>query len=479
MLPRVSLFEPELKRLNQWCQDHGAKQYAERQSSAQKRQEASAYLIEGLYQAWCCVYPHTALELPLHPSSYHSTRHGLINHLSHQFVILAITGLEALGWIRMKKGYRRSDGKDVLTKLLPAGGLLRRFEEVGLCWQELKPPKNGIVLRKNAKDKKVKINLPVPDTLAVRKMQSNLNKINRFLAQQAICLHLSNECMKSLGGPTSKIEFPVIFTHTALRRVFSKGSLEKGGRFYGGWWEGLPSEYRPYLTINGHATGEIDFSELHPRLLYILSGQDVPEGDLYDDGWRDPNSPIYDKSIEPYKSRRKLFKSVFNALLNDEDKSYRLEKHEYAVAKRFGLNLPKIREILFRKHPLLEHNAHSGIGLRLQFVDSRIAEKVMLDLLSKAIVCLPVHDSFLVPRHQGAELVRAMNIAFKSITGHDPKLKDVEPFASDFRLPFKPDGEVDKQALHEMHERAIHNRFVSSRGLGKAPRKGSLSSVHP
>jgi hypothetical protein len=465
MLPRVSLLEGERKVLNEWCQAQGATEYAERQSSAKKREDASAYLIEGLYQAWCCVSPCTPLEIPLHSSSYHSKRSGLINHLSHQYVELAVKGLSTLGWVRIKKGYRRSNGKDVLTTLWPVGGLLQRFEEVGLCWQELKPPKSGIVLRNTVKGKKAKINLRVPDTAAVRKMQTRLNKINRFLAQQAICLHLSNDRMKALGGPNSQIGFPLIFTHTTLRRVFSKGSLEMGGRFYGGWWEGLPSEYRPYLTINGHATGEIDFSELHPRLLYLLSGQDVPEGDLYDDGWRDSNSTIYDKSIEPYKSRRNLLKTVFNALLNDEDKGYRLEKHECAVAKRFGLNLPKIRIILFRKHPLLEQNAYSGIGLRLQYVDSQIAEKVMLDLLSLAIPCLPVHDSFLVPRHQGAELVRAMNIAFNAVTGHDPKLKDMEPFHSDFRLTFNSSGDVDKDAMREMYRGAIHDRFVESRWM--------------
>jgi hypothetical protein len=90
MLPRVSLLKPERKVLNEWCQDHSSTHYAERQSSAEKRQEASAYLIEGLYQAWCCVFPHTPLEIPLHPSIYHSKRSGLINHLSHVFVNLQL-----------------------------------------------------------------------------------------------------------------------------------------------------------------------------------------------------------------------------------------------------------------------------------------------------------------------------------------------------------------------------------------------------
>jgi len=463
MLPRVSLLDPERKVLNEWCKAHRVAHYVERQSSAEKRQEASAYLIEGLYQAWCCVFPRTPLEVPLHPSSYHSKRSGLINHLSHEFVELAVKGLSALGWVRIRKGYLHSDGKHVLTRLWPAGELLQRFTELGLCWQELKPPKSGIVLRDTDKGKKAKINLRVPDNTAVRKMQSRLNKINRFLAQQAICLHLSNERIKALGGPNSRIEFPLIFVHTALRRVLSRGSLEKGGRFYGGWWQSLPSEYRPYITINGMATGEVDFSELHPRLLYLLNGENVPSGDLYDDGWRDPNFPTYDKSIEPYKSRRELFKRVFNVILNDEFQLFLLNKHELTVAKQFGLNLPKIKDMLFRLHPILEHKSRSTIGLELQFIDSQIAENVMLDLLRQGIPCLPVHDSFLVPRHLGAELIRSMNLAFSSVTGHNPKLKAMEPFNTDFRIPFTSGGDVDKGALHEMFQGSIHDRFVNGR----------------
>jgi hypothetical protein len=40
--------------------------------------------------------------------------------------------------------------------------------------------------------------------------------------------------------------------------------MTKGGRFYGGWWQSLKNSdndiYRPYLTINGLTTGEIDYS---------------------------------------------------------------------------------------------------------------------------------------------------------------------------------------------------------------------------
>ena len=474
LLPRSSLLRAEREALESWCSAQRDSWYRDRVKSIASRRDACAYLIEGLYQAWCCLRPRTALEIPLHSATYHAKRDGAINHLSHQFVMKAVSGLEALGWARIKRGYRTVEGKNVITRILPAGDLLRRFEELGIQWQELVQAKPQIILRNKDSRTQSVTQEPLPNSVLVRQMQRNLRAINDYLAKQAICLHMSNEHLKGLGRESSGIEFPFIFTHVALRRVFSRGSLAKGGRFYGAWWEGIPSGYRPYLTINGLACGEIDFRELHPRLLYMLNKEPVPDGDLYDDGWRDPVAPDYNPRTEPYQSRRKLFKTVFNATLNDEMGRFRLDKDDYETAKRFGLNLPKIRNILFRKHPLLKTAYRSGIGLELQFTDSRIAEHVMLVLMRKDIPCLPVHDSYVVPRHQASELITAMREAFEVVTGYQPALKDVEPFATDFRLPFTPSGDVDLSAIHAMHTASLHNLFVQSRwraeqSRGRAP----------
>ena len=208
------------------------------------------------------------------------------------------------------------------------------------------------------------------------------------------------------------------------------------------------------------ATGEVDFSELHPRLLYDRFGQFPPTGDLYDDGWRDPNVP-YSKDVEPYETRRDLFKAVFNAILNDEDGVISL-KDDRPAMKSLNLNVTKIKKILFRMHPLLKRVIKSGIGLEFQYLDSRIAEQVMLKLVDQNIPCLPVHDSFIVPRHQSGELRKAMEQAYIDIVGIPSKLKPLEQYRSGFLLPFKPDGAVDNAALFKMHDESLHNAYVKS-----------------
>jgi hypothetical protein len=88
----------------------------------------------------------------------------------------------------------------------------------------------------------------------------------------------------------------------------------------------------------------------------------------------------------------------------------------------------------------------------------------MLELLDQGITCLPVHDSFIVPRHQGQALVQAMNKAFEEVMGvNSAKLKPPGKYRSDFQMKFLPNGELDREALFKMHEEAIHNWFVSSR----------------
>jgi hypothetical protein len=53
-----------------------------------------------------------------------------------------------------------------------------------------------------------------------------------------------------------------------------------------------------------------------------------------------------------------------------------------------------------------------------------------------------------------------MNLAFKTLTGHNPKLKAMESFNTDFRIPFTLGGDVDKDALRGMFQGSIHDQFV-------------------
>ena len=191
---------------------------------------------------------------------------------------------------------------------------------------------------------------------------------------------------------------PVAYlAQNTLYRVFNRG-WNLGGRFYGHGVQNIPKIYRPYITMDGKATVEEDYEQLHPRLLYDMAGKPL-DGDAYTlDGWD-----------------RDLCKVAFNVLLNADNNKAALG----AVADEIGgqgsrQKAVKLIAAIKRHHAPVKHYFNSGIGRELQNLDSRIAENVMLLLRKQGIVSLPIHDSFIVPANDQGVLLEAMDAAFQA-----------------------------------------------------------------
>lgn len=52
----------------------------------------------------------------------------------------------------------------------------------------------------------------------------------------------------------------VDLTRNRIYRVFNNQSFDEGGRFYGGWWQRVPSDYRKFITINWVPTRELEYT---------------------------------------------------------------------------------------------------------------------------------------------------------------------------------------------------------------------------
>jgi hypothetical protein len=61
------------------------------------------------------------------------------------------------------------------------------------------------------------------------------------------------------------------------------------------------------------------------------------------------------------------------------------------------------------------------------FIDSQIAEKIMLNYLEDDIVVLPVHDSFIIRSGFESDLSRTMINKFKEVVGFSTKVKAIGP----------------------------------------------------
>ena len=216
--------------------------------------------------------------------------------------------------------------------------------------------------------------------------RKTLTTINDKLCETIIDIELDDETLNKLE--------PIDFTSIKLKRVFNNNSFEEGGRFYNGWWQGVPKKYRGKITIDGNKTIELDYSGLHFRMLYAMRGLDPPK--------------------DPYKVKgvrldRGKIKKITNILLNANS----LSSAKRAIKKAYPtLKSDPIPNIL-KTHKVIRKYFHTGVGLKLQYWDSVIAERVLLKM--KDNVVLPIHDSFIVEEGKVKELEKAMKDSFNEI----------------------------------------------------------------
>lgn len=202
-----------------------------------------------------------------------------------------------------------------------------------------------------------------------------------------------------------------------VRRIFNRESFACGGRFYGGWWQRCPKEWRGRIFINDKPTNEIDFSGLHVVMLYAQLG--IPYwaevgGDPYE-------LPALDFLYE--EERRPTAKSLMLVLLNatDAKAAYSAFRHKAGSgtrAKKFTNDqLAKVQDALAKKHPRIAHRFGADAGIELMNLDSAITERILTSFLRQGVPALSMHDSYIVPTGQENFLRYAMCQAFEEVMG--------------------------------------------------------------
>ncbi len=465
-LPAVSLFEPQIQQLTDRSFALENRKLKIRASKFIQRTETARLFIEGLFQASRCHTPDTGISIPLTQQHYKKGSHNKISRYAYRDIRACFNALCDLGWIDFYKGFVDPGDISYPTVLWAFGELNETFKPHKNLWQKLTSEADPIVVRKKNRAG-YQEDVETPEGVMTDHMRANLALINDFISNQAICLNCPNWQLKKLavkvaktnplliGGPRRR-KTPLNFSQVILRRIFSQGRLDRGGRFYGGWWESIPKDSRRFITINGQPTVEVDFQEFHPRMLYVLHQQAAPD-ELYDLGLRFPGFPDYDPSKKPYKQQREIIKKFMNALINDQQGIHRLSD---SSAKLLGLSDKELRDIVFAKHPVFKLAVKTDTGLQLQYLDSEIAERVMLELMPQGIVALPVHDSFLVRQDFLPQLRAAMLKAFDEVLGATARLKPEELPVDGFAYLIKK--QTDMVMLMNEHLGSFHRSYVMS-----------------
>lgn len=202
-----------------------------------------------------------------------------------------------------------------------------------------------------------------------------------------------------------------------LRRIYNI-NFERGGRFYGGWWQGQPKEVRRFITINGEPTIELDYSSMHPRMLYHEAGIDYP-GDPYD-------VPEIKKACAlagmPWKQGREIVKSLLPAILNA-----RQLKGLWSIKECRAL--PKTIRPVDALRAIQKHNEQiadrmfTGVGPLLMKKESDICAEVLHRAMDEGIPILSIHDSFIVQATNSEWLRNTMMTSYHNTLGRNPSVK--------------------------------------------------------
>lgn len=265
----------------------------------------------------------------------------------------------------------------------------------------------------------------------VNKMEKELNDYNDSFKDVLIEFN---------GEPIPALEY---------KRSFS-GNLYQGGRLFahGGSVQLLPEHYRlKYLTLDKETVVEVDYKSIHPNMMYEALAQQknsvyklaVKGFDPYaaDSSFIEVDEVAIAKhkmkfGLSKYDPVRKLYKRSLlmainckdvtetrNAISQDifKDKRRPDEDREY-----IGLSNPdlgKVLEALSEHNYLIEDHFYKDYGVKLQYVDSKIALRVIELLLQEGQTCLAYHDSFAVKSFVQPLLEAAMMQAWKDVMGEN------------------------------------------------------------
>ena len=182
---------------------------------------------------------------------------------------------------------------------------------------------------------------------------------------------------------------------TSLHRVFNC-TFGKGGRWYGGWWQNLPSSARQAILIDGEATIEEDIACCHPHFLLAAQGQELGSDDFYG----------------RVKRPRGNVKLAVNVMLNAPSRRKAFGALRKKLEPIYGLTAGKQAADLIQAvedtFPELSTFWNKGVGLVLQNIDAQLCSWILHRLRYANIACLSIHDSFIAKGVDHAALRNVM-----------------------------------------------------------------------
>ena len=229
------------------------------------------------------------------------------------------------------------------------------------------------------------------DTEITRRFRDELHSINAWLAKAAITFDAN------ASGHAVNVHA------RQLRRQFTLGRFDRGGRLFGGFWENLPKPVRVQgIRIDGERVIGLDYSQTNPLLAYHVAEAEPSPGDAY--------------ALPGLENYRDGVKKVFNAMLF---------KHPVDSLPKGSRNLfPRrvscedVTEAILKGHPMLKGVlSNPETGHQLQFLESEIMMRVLRQCQKRNIIALPVFDCVVIKASAESVVREIMRREFKAVAG--------------------------------------------------------------
>jgi len=253
------------------------------------------------------------------------------------------------------------------------------------------------------------------DTAWTRAVVRNVAVIEEMLSSTRIDLDDATPCLWRSGNFMELSDhkhhpYSIHLAHVPITRIFNNGTFEHGGRFVGPPYQSWPKGIRPYITLDGEPTEELDYGQTHVRMLCAQAGLDIKANDVFK---------------IPGGFDREIVKTMFYILINATSLDSALlamqdEKPRYKGKRAQAI---AITEAIKEQFPALVPYLHTGAGLWLMRHESDIAEDVLLNLTARGIAAMPIHDSFVVEAKNAPVLEQIMRDSWSKFVASEATVK--------------------------------------------------------
>jgi hypothetical protein len=202
---------------------------------------------------------------------------------------------------------------------------------------------------------------------------------------------------------------------TSLYRVFNDGTLDSGGRIFGGPWINMKKEQRIGMRINGDKCCSVDYKSMAIMQLDARDGRSI-----YSD---------YDNYTIPGLEgiSRKAIKKQVQRMINSDEMPKSFTSKDKDIAEGFkGTNFDYAHSVIMKHLDRVSHHFGTGIGKVLMNDESTILILVLQELIDLGIPALPLHDAVITTGKNARRVQETMQDTFDKFYGTIGAVAEIE-----------------------------------------------------